>query len=99
MSRVDVVQSRCDRCKRVELLPPQPKKAQADFEMRLLTIVVKYEDLCSSCKGALENIIKDVREWLKPVQHQFGLPTAAPPLTPAPNYVPPKPHSIAASKK
>lgn len=102
MSRLEVIQIRCDRCKRVELLPPQPPKAKADFEARHLDKVVKYEDLCTSCKGALDRIWEYIKEWNREIKQQFGptvQPSQAVPLSPAPDYSPPKPHSLAAAKK
>ena len=102
MSRLEVIQIRCDRCKRVELLPPAPVKAKADFEARILDKLVKYDDLCSSCKEALFRIWDDIKEWKREIKQQFG-PTVpenqAVPLNPAPDYSPPKPHSLAASAK
>jgi len=102
MSRLEVIQIRCDRCKRVELLPPAPPKARADFEARILDTTLKYEDLCSSCKEALQRIWEDIQEWKREIRQQFG-PTVsgnqAVPLSPAPDYTPPKPHSLAATKK
>lgn len=102
MSRLEVIQIRCDRCKRVELLPPAPPKVKADFEARLLDKLVKYEDLCTSCQGALSRIWDAIKEWNRELNQQFG-PTVpenkAVPLTPAPDYSVPKPHSLAASKK
>lgn len=102
MSRLEVIQIRCDRCKRVELLPPGPVKAKADFESRFLDKLIKYEDLCSSCKEALARIWDDIKEWKREIKQQFG-PTVpenqAVPLNPAPDYSPPKPHSLAAGIK
>jgi hypothetical protein len=102
MSRLEVIQIRCDRCKRVELLPPQPTKAKADFEARLLDKLVKYDDLCTSCQSALARIWDDIKEWQREIKQQFG-PTVpenkAVPLTPAPDYSTPKPHSLAAASK
>ena len=102
MARVEVIQIRCDRCKRVELLPPQPKKAQPDFEMRLMSTTVKYEDLCTGCKSALQHTLENIGEWAREIKQQFGPKVnsnGAAPITPAPDYTPPKPHSVAASKK
>lgn len=102
MARLKVVQIRCDRCKRVELLPPQDEKPKADFEVRFLEKTLKYEDLCSSCKEALDHIWDAIKEWKREIKQQFGptLPeNRAVPLAPAPDYNQPKPHSLAASKK
>jgi len=102
MARQEVIQIQCDRCKRVELLPPAPTKAKADFEARFLDKLVKYEDLCTSCKEALDNIWVNIKEWKREIKQQFG-PTRpenqAVPLNPAPDYNQPKPHSLAAASK
>lgn len=102
MARLEVIQIQCDRCKRVELLPPAPTKAKADFEARHGDKVIKYDDLCTSCKEALDNIWVNIKEWKREIKQQFG-PTVpenqAVPLSPAPDYTPPKPHSLTASKK
>lgn len=102
MARQEVVQIQCDRCKRVELLPPAPKKAVPDFNAQFGDKTVKYEDLCSSCKDALTRIWDDIKEWKREIKQQFG-PTVpdnrAASLTPAPDNSPPKPHSLAAAQK
>ena len=67
--------------------------------MRLLAGSVKYDDLCSGCKSALEHTLKNIGEWSKQLKQQFGPKQTAAPLTPAPDYTPPKPHSMAASRK
>ena len=84
-------------------MPPQPVKAKADFEARLLDKHVKYDDLCTSCQSALGRIWDYIKEWEREIKQQFG-PTVqetnkAVPLTPAPDYSVPKPHSLAAAKK
>ena len=99
MARLEVVQIRCDRCKRCELQAPQPKKDRPDFEMRLLNTPVKYDDLCSGCQAALEHTLRNIGEWQREIKQVFGPKPGAVPLTPAPDYTPPKPHSMAAAKK
>lgn len=108
MARAEVMHVKCDRCRRVELLPPQPPKAKADFEARMIDTegkehVVKYEDLCTTCKGAIKHTWDaDIVQWRRELKQQFGpkvQSNGAAPLTPAPDYNPPKPHSAAASKK
>lgn len=102
MARQEVIQIRCDRCKRVELLPPMPKKEKADFEARFGEKVVKYEDLCSSCKEAVTRIWDDIKEWKREIKQQFGpsvQDNKAAPLSPASDNSPPKPHSLAAATK
>lgn len=102
MARQEVVQVRCDRCKRVETLPMQPKKALPDLEARLGEKRVVFEDLCSRCTNACAHIIEELKEWQRDVNQPFG-PTVpdnqAPPLSSAPDYSPPKPHSVAAGKR
>ena len=68
--------------------------------MRLLKTTVKYEDICTNCKSALEHALQNIGEWQREVHQQFGPKVnGAAPLTPAPDYTPPKPHSMAAAKK
>jgi hypothetical protein len=99
MARAEVVQCRCDRCKRVELIPKGPPKTQPDFDARLGDKVLTYEDLCPRCRETMENLWKDMAEWDRAVKHEFlgSGPSVtnnqAPPLQPAPDYTPPKPHS------
>lgn len=108
MARCPVEHVRCDRCKRVELMPPQPDKTLADFEARFIgpdgkTRTLKYSDLCTSCKKSIENTwTHNIVEWKRELTQQFGPKVnnnGAAPLTPQPDYSPPKPHSLAASKK
>lgn len=102
MARLEVVQIRCDRCKRVELVPAGPNKTQPDFEVRFLERKLIYEDLCAKCKTTLENVWKDIEEWDRELNQKFGPSVPAEkavPLTPAPDYSPPKPHSLAAGQK
>ncbi len=104
--RAEVVQIRCDRCKRTELRAPDsvPQKSEPDFHARLKGRELIYEDTCTRCAEALNNIWKALEEWDRPINQPFG-PTVkipengAAPLVPAPDYTPPKPHSQAAAKK
>jgi hypothetical protein len=103
MARAEVVQIKCDRCRRVELLPPTPPKSLPDFEARFIDKKLVYEDLCSRCRVAVENCWKDLVEWDRVVNQPFGpqviAPNVAPPLVPAPSFTPPKPHSMANADK
>lgn len=96
MARCEVVQIQCDRCKRVELRPPQPPKARPDMEFRHLDVVVVYADLCNGCAKTMERIAEDIREWQREIKQQFG-PTVngneAPPMQVAPKYTPAQPHA------
>lgn len=103
MARQKVEQVKCDRCKRVELQPVlETPKTQPDFEARLLDQKLVYADLCGTCKETLANVWKDLSEWKRELVQQFG-PTVssntAPPLSVAPDYSPPKPHSAAGGKR
>ncbi len=102
MSRAEVIQIRCDRCKRVELLPPAPKKTLPDFEARFGDKKLLYEDICSRCRETINSAWKELVEWNRPSAQQFG-PTVsaneAAPLVSAPDYSPPKPHSAASTTK
>lgn len=100
--RAEVVQIRCDRCKRVETIPVCPQKALPDMEARVGEKRIVFEDLCPRCLQAVQNIMDDLREWERDVKHAFGptvAPNIAPPLSSAPDYSPPKPHSVAGSKR
>jgi hypothetical protein len=101
MARAAVVQCRCDRCKRVELVPPGAPNKGADFDATFCGKRLVYEDLCQRCRAALETTWQELLEWDRPVKHQFGAPppNTAPPLVPAPDLVPPKPHSGANANK
>jgi hypothetical protein len=104
MARQKVVQIRCDRCKRVELAPPADiVNKQPDFKGVLCGEELVYEDICERCKIALQNLWTGFKEWEKEiVTHRYAsFPdhNTAVPLTVAPDYSPPKPHSAAASKR
>lgn len=96
MARLEVIQIRCDRCKRVELIPKQDKKDRPDFEARLGDKHLVFDDLCNRCKQAVDNAWRDLEEWEREIKQVFG-PTIpnnqAAPLQTAPDYSPPKPHS------
>lgn len=103
MARQEVVQVKCDRCKRVELQPILvTPKIQPDFEARFENKRLVYEDLCSYCRKTVESVWDRLEQWGRELNQSFG-PTVsnnqAAPLSPAPDYSPPKPHSAAAGKK
>jgi hypothetical protein len=105
MARAEVVQIRCDRCKRVELVPKGPPKERPDFEARFADQTLVYDDICPRCSQTMQNLWKDMAEWERDVKQGFlgqgpaVLNNQAPPLEVAPDYTPPKPHSAAAAKK
>jgi hypothetical protein len=102
MARAVVVEVQCDRCKRVEKVPSTSTKDAPDFKAFFLGSEMVFPDLCTYCKKAITSIWMDIKEWDRPVTHSFGAPETqnmAPPLSPAPDYTPPKPHSLAASTK
>ena len=111
MARSKVEQVQCDRCKRLELLPLKegPSKDKPDFVAALATVDengapkvldLSFQDLCPRCKKTLENHWAALKEWERDGKPLVGLEEEkAPPLQPAPNYTPPKPHSPAAAKK
>lgn len=103
MAQMDVVQIKCDRCSRVELIAPsKDKKTLPDMDARLLDKSLKYDDLCYRCKAALLNLWKDFEEWDRDLKQPFGPSVPqdkAAPLQTAPDYSPPKPHSLAAAVK
>lgn len=100
MARQEVMQVRCDRCKRVELVPKAPPKERPDFDGRFFDNKLVYEDLCAKCKSTIANHWKDIEEWERELtQKMLGDPEAAPPLEIKPDHTPPKPHSAAAVTK
>lgn len=103
MARLKVEHVKCDRCKRTELQPViEGGKQQADMEARLGDKLLVFSDLCDRCRKTLENVWKELEEWERELVQPFG-PTVqanqAPPLSTAPDYSPPKPHSAAGSKR
>lgn len=99
---MEVIQIKCDRCTRVELIAPNANKTESDFEARIGDKKLVYDDLCSRCKTALTNLWEDLGKWDRDLNQPFGpsVPSEkAVPLQPAPDYSPPKPHSLAATQK
>jgi hypothetical protein len=100
MARCEVIQIQCDRCKRVELRPPQPPKATPDLELVFMGKRLKYEDICSTCKEVLARHVGYIEEWEREIKQAFG-PTVhsntAPPLTTPPIYSPAQPHAAPAN--
>jgi hypothetical protein len=104
VARQQVVQIQCDRCKRVSLVPEGPQKVAPDFEAALAGKRLVYADLCEHCKKALENLWEDLSVWDRQVkQTLLAGPTVqdnqAAPLQTAPDFTPPKPHSVAGAKR
>jgi hypothetical protein len=102
MARCEVIQIQCDRCKRVELRPPSPPKEKPDLDLIFKNERLTYQDLCQSCAPTVARLIEDLKEWDREVKQQFGPtvpPNEAPPVQVAPNYTPPQPHSVAATKR
>jgi hypothetical protein len=97
MARQEVVQIRCDRCKRVELIPPGPKSSEPVLLLKFKNVTVTYEDTCPRCDQAIERIIRSLEEWERELNQHFGptaqIPGVQPPLTVAPNFSPPQPHA------
>jgi hypothetical protein len=102
MARCEVIQVRCDRCRRVELRPPAPPKAKPDFEMEFLGRRIVYQDVDEYCREVLTRLADDIEEWNRVLHQRFG-PTVpsnqAAPLQVAPSYSPPQPHSAAGGKR
>jgi hypothetical protein len=103
VARNKVIQVRCDRCKRVELVPPAEENKPPDFEAHFEGEQLLYEDLCNRCKDTMKHLWVELREWERQLTHKFGFGPAvsgenAAPLEVAPNYKPPQPHSASAKK-
>lgn len=103
MARQDVVMIKCDRCKREELVASDgTAKATPDFELQFLGTRLVFPDLCGFCKETIKNSFERIKEWERDLKSLLGpkvKANEAPPVTVAPDYSPPKPHSAAASTK
>jgi hypothetical protein len=104
MARQEVIQVRCDRCKRVELQASSGvAKAQPDLDCRFGDKRLVYDDLCSHCRETIQRLITDMEEWERELKQTMLGPAVpnnqAAPISSAPDYTPPKPHSAAAMKK
>lgn len=55
MARKQVVEIICDRCEKQEYVSPKDATETPDFEGQLLGEKLKYDDLCTRCKGTLRN--------------------------------------------
>jgi hypothetical protein len=104
MAREKVVKVRCDRCKRTEL-QPVVEKVGSDFDSSFKGQRLVYEDLCLKCKDTIENVWTILKEWDREVKYTVirngpVVPeNSAAPVSAAPNYSPPQPHSNAAGKR
>lgn len=103
MARHEVVLIKCDRCKREELQPSSKEaKTVADFECKFKDIKVTYFDLCTACQETMTNYMESIQQWTRDIKSLLGPKldaNTAPPVTVAPDYSPPKPHSLAAVKR
>lgn len=104
MARAPVIHVKCDRCKREELQPVGEEKKEPDFQASFDGKKLVYFDLCSKCRETVNNTWKELEEWDRQIVTTLwkgpSVPSdRAPPMNPAPDNSPPKPHSIAASNK
>jgi hypothetical protein len=61
MSRMQVTEVRCDRCKRKEnQVPEDGKRVSPELEMRYQDRVIKFDDLCTTCRDALANYVSRI---------------------------------------
>lgn len=104
MAREKVIKVRCDRCKRTEL-QPLVEKVGSDFDASFQGQRLVYEDLCLKCKETVENVWTALKEWDREVKYTvirngpIVPENSAAPVSAAPNYSPPQPHSNAAGKR
>jgi hypothetical protein len=104
MARQEVVMIKCDRCGREELQPAstQVEKLAPDFESQFKGNRICYQDVCKRCEDTISLALQRLKEWdrdLKSLMGPIVSPNEAPPVTPAPDYSPPKPHSAASMKR
>ncbi len=64
MARRPVVEIKCDRCEKVEVIEVAPEdlndKCLPVLELKTKTEGVTYHDLCKRCQGAVENYVKAI---------------------------------------
>lgn len=103
MARHEVVLIKCDRCKREELQPATKEaKTAPDFECSYRGTKINYADLCASCVETIKNYLVNIQEWQRDIKSLLGPKVesnSAPPVSAAPDYSPPKPHSAAGTKR
>ena len=104
MARQEVVMFKCDRCGREELQPASAvtTKALPDFDCQFKGQRITYQDICKRCEETITLTMTRLKEWERDLKSLMGpvvSPNEAPPVTAAPDYSPPKPHSLAASTK
>jgi hypothetical protein len=103
MARQVVEQVQCDRCKRVELQAPLPTpRTEPTFVARYAGKELVYGDLCSHCRSTIERHLEELSQWERELTQKLGPVLSgnqAPPVSAAPDYSPPKPHSQAATTK
>lgn len=104
MARQQVEQVQCDRCKRVELQPCLPTpRTEPTFACSLDGKRLVYQDLCSHCRSTIERHVSELEQWDRELTQKMLGPVIqnnqAPPVSAAPDYSPPKPHSQAATMK
>jgi hypothetical protein len=103
MARQPVTQIQCDRCKRTYFIPLQTEEKPAAFSATFLDAKLHYQDLCDPCVRAIKGLWEHLREWERELKQSMIGPAIpenqAPPLSAAPDYSPPKPHSPAGAKR
>lgn len=111
MAREKVMKISCDRCNRQELQPVIADKVGADFEASFNGQRLLYQDLCLRCKETIKNIWTALEEYDREIKYTVlkNAPVSkngpvvpenqAAPVSAAPNYSPPQPHSQAAGKR
>lgn len=110
MAREKVVKISCDRCNRMELQPAVADKVGADLDASFNGQHLIYQDLCLRCKETIKNIWVALKEYDREIKWTIlknetvkngpVVPeNEAAPVSVAPNYSPPQPHSAAAGKR
>ena len=74
MSRKQMIEVKCDRCKRVEYVPiKKEKKEEASLDLEFKPsaggthgrIKLKFNDLCSPCEKTIKNLIESIAREIK----------------------------------
>lgn len=106
MARAKVEQVRCDRCKRVDLVPVKEGDAKKgpDFLLNFGEKAVVFEDLCVRCRETLDNYMYRIEEWERDGKPLVGELPSDPEKVPQPvdnphSHNTPNPHSAKSRDK
>lgn len=77
MTRKQMIEVKCDRCKRIEYVPASSKETdKAKLELRFrpsgkkprvkeVDLELEFDDLCSPCENTVKNLIESIAREIK----------------------------------